>query len=154
MKVKVKINGEEKEMDAQAAVDTLQTLLEAAETRASDANKAAKDELEEKTKPEALDALVEKKLTERAAQAALDEKRSAVAKAYPKMALDGKSDETIETLFLTLDSDQSVLDAAPGDQNPGKPTQAEAEDEKDEPLSARDEMLADLSARARNTPSE
>lgn len=109
------INGRAVELDkAQAAVDALEMLLEDARGEVTElqASIVTKDAEIATAKSEAtIDAAVTARLAKVEAERKTAERRAAVAKRYPKMALDGKSQETIDSLFETLTAEQAAVAA-------------------------------------------
>jgi hypothetical protein len=147
----IKVNGKEVAADkVQAAVDALEMLLEQLRSQVTELEtKVVQVEAEkvEATSDAAIEKLVQAKLTEREKAVKVQEKRAKVAKVYPAMQLDSKSDDVIEALFDTISAERAEVEAlAPGAQGgPAAPESPEAVTDAAAPkkLSKREQMLAD-----------
>lgn len=113
------VNGKEYGADkVQAAIDALEMLLTDAKGEVGTLTARVGEltgELTTAKSQETIDAAVAAELVKREGVAKAAVRKEKVAKRYPKMNLEGKSQETIDTLFETVEAEESeITDAAPG----------------------------------------
>ena len=105
--LKIVVDGKEYEGEAaQAVVDGLRAKVESKDAKIAELEKQVADsaaQLAEATSEEAFQARLKQHQDAAEASRVRAEKVSKVKAAYPKMVLDGKSDEVIDALFDTLD---------------------------------------------------
>jgi hypothetical protein len=120
--MKFKVNGKEYEAEkVQGAIDALEMLLENAKGEAKELKvqlDAKAEELKVAKSAETIDAAVDARLVAKKADEERASRRAAVVKAYPNMKLEGKTAETIDALFESIDAkaeeQKSLAAVAPG----------------------------------------
>lgn len=146
--MKLKIRGKEYTVEtAQDAIGATEALLEQAQAdlkAAQDAKAEVERKLAEATSPAAIDAHVKAAMDAKEAAVKASERKAAVAKAFPHIALDGRTDAQIEILFEAIPAEAPKAEAkdTTDDLDPAKGVSKEAATDSAPRLSPREAMLA------------